>query len=57
MKKIKAQMIAVPKALDVPRMQVVDLDTKSSKIWTKKNQSRVLMKNPLFTLTDLESVP
>jgi len=57
LKKIKAQMIAVPKALDVPRMQVVDLDTKSSKVWTKRNQSRVLMKNPLFTLTDLESVP
>ena len=50
-------MIAVPKALDVPRMQVVDLDVQSKSKWTLRNQKRVMKRNPLFTITDLNSVP
>lgn len=48
-------MIAVPKALDVPRALVIDLDVKPT--GSKKSTKKVLKRNPLFTVTDLESVP
>jgi hypothetical protein len=51
---LRPEMIAVPKALNIPRMQVIDLDKASDSIFKLK---KVYKRNPLFTLTDLENVP
>ena len=49
---IVPEMLTAPKIMTIPRVQVVDLDQKVG----LTIGSRELKRNPLFTLTDLESV-